>query len=142
MDAVRKDVRRLVNKELAAANKRFRQFASPHEGQNVVREELEEAEQAIVPLKLYIETRMWNAVKANQTVPKDDLREIREAAINLAVEAIQVAAMAKKFEHGQRNNWPGAREDSHGKEKENRAGSGNGDDNHEQTGGGSGKDCL
>jgi len=71
MDAVRKDVRRLVNKELAEANKRFRQFASPHEGQNVVREELEEAEQAIVPLKLYIETRMWNAVKANQTVPKD-----------------------------------------------------------------------
>ncbi len=52
MDAVRKDVRRLVNKELEAANKRFPQFASPHEGQNVVREELEEAERAIVPLKL------------------------------------------------------------------------------------------
>lgn len=46
MDAVRKDVRRLVNKELEAANKRFPQFASPHEGQNVVREELEEAERA------------------------------------------------------------------------------------------------
>lgn len=60
MDAVRKDVRRLVNKELEAANKHFPQFASPHEGQNVVREELEEAERAIVPLKLYIETRMWN----------------------------------------------------------------------------------
>lgn len=35
MDAVRKDVRRLVNKELEAANKHFPQFASPHEGQNV-----------------------------------------------------------------------------------------------------------
>lgn len=124
-----------------AANKRFPQFASPHEGQNVVREELEEAERAIVPLKLYIETRMWNMVKANQTVPKDDFKAIREAAVNLAVEAIQVAAMAKKFEHGQRNNWPGAREDSHGEEK-NRAGSGNSDNHHEPTGGGSGKDCL
>lgn len=142
MDAVRKDVRRLVNKELTAANKRFPQFASPHEGQNVVREELEEAERAIVPLKLYIETRMWNAVKANQTVPKDDFKAIRESAINLAVEAIQVAAMAKKFEHGQRNDWPGAREDSHGEEKENRVGSGNGDDHHEPTGGRSGKDSL
>lgn len=101
MDAVRKDVRRLANKELEAANKRFPQFASPHEGQNVV----------------------------------------REAAVNLAVEAIQVAAMAKKFEHGQRNNWPGAREDSHGEEK-NRAGSGNSDNHHEPTGGGSGKDRL
>lgn len=136
-----KDVRRLVNKELEAANKRFPQFASPHEGQNVVREELEEAERAIVPLKLYIETRMWNMVKANQTVPKDDFKAIREAAVNLAVEAIQVAAMAKKFEHGQRNNWPGAREDSHGEEK-NRAGSGNSDNHHEPTGGGSGKDRL
>lgn len=64
MDAVRKDVRRLVNKELEAA------------------------ERAIVPLKLYIETRMWNMVKANQTVPKDDFKAIREAAVNLAVEAI------------------------------------------------------
>ena len=80
-------------------------------------------------------------VKANQTVPKDDFKAIQEAAVNLAVEAIQVAAMAKKFEHGQRNNWPGAREDSHGEEK-NRAGSGNGDNHHEQTGGGSGKDRL
>jgi hypothetical protein len=94
-----------------------------------------------VPLKLYIETRMWNMVKANQTVPKDDFKAIREAAVNLAVEAIQVAAMAKKFEHGQRNNWPGAREDSHGEEK-NRAGSGNSDNHHEPTGGGSGKDRL
>ena len=142
MDAVRKDVRRLVNKELEAANKRFPQFASPHEGQNVVREELEEAERAIVPLKLYIETRMWNMVKANQTVPKDDFKAIREAAVNLAVEAIQVAAMAKKFEHGQRNNWPGARGDSRGEEKSNCTGSGNGDNHHEQTGGRSGKDSL
>lgn len=77
----------------------------------------EETRRRIVPLKLYIETRMWNMVKANQTVPKDDFKAIREAAVNLAVEAIQVAAMAKKFEHGQRNNWPSAREDSHGEEK-------------------------
>ena len=35
MDAIRGDVRKLVNKELNAANKRFRPFASPHEGQNI-----------------------------------------------------------------------------------------------------------
>lgn len=64
MDVIKSDVRKLVNKELNAANKRFRPFASPHEGQNIVREELEEVEQALVPLKLHIETRMWNAVKA------------------------------------------------------------------------------
>lgn len=70
MDVIKSDVRKLVNKELNAANKRFRPFASPHEGQNIVREELEEVEQALVPLKLHIETRMWNAVKANKTIPR------------------------------------------------------------------------
>lgn len=42
MDAVSKDVRRLVNKELEAANRKFRQFASPHEGYAVIVEELNE----------------------------------------------------------------------------------------------------
>lgn len=54
MDAIRGDVRKLVNKELNAANKRFRPFASPHEGQNIVREELEEVEQALMPLELHV----------------------------------------------------------------------------------------
>lgn len=31
MDVIKSDVRKLVNKELNAANKRFRPFASPHE---------------------------------------------------------------------------------------------------------------
>ena len=70
---------------------------------------LEEVEQALVPLKLHIETRMWNAVKANKTIPQEELHEIREMAIHLAVEAIQVAAMVKKFEHGQHRGWPGGK---------------------------------
>lgn len=32
MDVITKDVRALAKKELAAANRRFRMFASPHEG--------------------------------------------------------------------------------------------------------------
>ena len=32
MDVIKSDVRKLVNKELNAANKRFRPFASPHRG--------------------------------------------------------------------------------------------------------------
>lgn len=80
MDVIKSDVRKLVNKELNAANKRFRPFASPHEGQNIVREELEEVEQALVPLKLHIETRMWNAVfsplnRSDQPMPKVELKE-------------------------------------------------------------------
>lgn len=128
MDAIRGDVRKPVNKELNAANKRFRPFASPHEGQNIVREELEEAEQALMPLELHVKKRMWNAVKANKTISREELQEIREMAVSLAVEAIQVAAMVKK------------KENRHGTEKKvTPGGCGNRNHNHEPENGGSGK---
>lgn len=73
MDAVKNDVKRLVKIELAAANKKFRMFAGPHEGVAVIQEE--------------------------------------------AVEAIQVAAMARKFDRSQRRHWPGAKEPHYGEEE-------------------------
>lgn len=44
MDAVEKDVRLLVKKELRAANQNFPMFHSAHEGWAVIREEMSEAE--------------------------------------------------------------------------------------------------
>ena len=38
-------------------------------------------------------------------------------AVALAVEAIQVAAMARKFERSQRRNWPGAKEPHYDEEE-------------------------
>lgn len=70
MDAVKNDVKRLVKIELAAANKKFRMFAGPHEGAGIIQEEV--------------------------------------------VEAIQTAAMARKFERSQRRHWPGAKEPHYG----------------------------
>lgn len=140
MDVIKSDVRKLVNKELNAANKRFRPFASPHEGQNIVREELEEVEQALMPLELHVKKRMWNAVKANKTISREELQEIREMAVSLAVEAIQVAAMVKKFEYGQHRGWPGGKENQYGtKKKVTPGGCGNRNHNHEPENGGSGK---
>lgn len=138
MDAVSKDVRRLVNKELEAANRKFRQFASPHEGYAVIMEELNEVWTADRNLRVEAGAHIWNLIKANRTVPLDDLRAVQKAAIALAVEAIQVAAMAKKFEHGQRNNWPGAKESCNGEQNDtgrNR----NGDGHNEPRNGRSGK---
>lgn len=74
MDAVKNDVKRLVKIELAAANRKFRMFASNHEG-------------------------------------------VYDRAVALAVEAIQVAAMARKFERSQRRNWPGAKEPHYDEEE-------------------------
>ena len=45
MNAVSEDVKLLVEKELEAANERFPQFHSPHEGWAVIREEAEELRQ-------------------------------------------------------------------------------------------------
>ena len=73
MDAVKNDVKRLVKIELAAANKKFRMFAGPHEGAGIIQEEV--------------------------------------------VEAIQTAAMARKFERSQRRNWPGAKEPHYDEEE-------------------------
>ena len=141
MDAVSKDVRRLVNKELEAANRKFRQFASPHEGYAVIVEELNEVWTAEKNLRVEAGAHIWNLIKANRTVPRDDLRAVQKAAIDLAVEAIQVAAMAKKFEHSQRNNWPGAKENCNGEEN-NTGRNRNGDSHNEPRNSGSGSSGL
>ena len=47
MDAVKNDVKRLVKIELAAANRKFRMFAGPHEGAGIIQEEVVEAARAV-----------------------------------------------------------------------------------------------
>lgn len=42
---------------------------------------------------------------------------IERLKVALAVEAIQVAAMARKFDRSQRRHWPGAKEPHYGEEE-------------------------
>lgn len=63
MDAVEKDVRLLVKKELRAANQNFPMFHSAHEGWAVIREEMSEADMERYLLNQWIEYRLWNEVK-------------------------------------------------------------------------------
>lgn len=114
MDAVKNDVKRLVKIELAAANKKFRMFASTHEGVAVIQEEAVEAEQEMDCLRREVGA-MWMGVYANN--PHISTKGVYDRAVALAVEAIQVAAMARKFERSQRRNWPGAKEPHYGEEE-------------------------
>lgn len=109
MDAVKNDVKRLVKIELAAANKKFRMFAGPHEGAGIIQEEVVEAAQEMNGLRRELNA-MWMNVYSNN--PQISTKGVYDRAVALAVEAIQTAAMARKFERSQRRHWPGAKEKS------------------------------
>ena len=95
MNAVEQDVRVLVDKELAAANERFPQFHSAHEGWAVIQEEIEECGYELTAI--YEEQkRTWDAICGNGD-PRDYVFVMMAYAKNLACEAIQVAAMCRKF---------------------------------------------
>lgn len=97
MDAVRKDVEALVEKELKAANEKFPLFNSAHEGYAVLLEEIEELDGENASIK-YDARCLWGAVKGNNTeAVKETILHMSERAVNAAIEAIQTAAMCEKF---------------------------------------------
>ena len=95
MNAVENQVRELVSVELAAANDRFPQFHSAHEGYAVIREELEETEEKVEMSKKYLKF-LWDSIKMDGKT-KWAVEYMKELSIKAACEAIQVAAMAQKF---------------------------------------------
>ena len=95
MNAVENDIRALVDKELAAANERFPQFHSAHEGWAVIREEVCELAVDAEAVAGHINDA-WNLIMLNEN-PSCSIKQVRVRAINAACEAIQVAAMCKKF---------------------------------------------
>lgn len=121
-----KSIEPLVQEELNRANAKFPQFASPHEGWAVIKEEVEEAENELENVKWELEDA-WKRIK-DELEPIRRIKLVREFAICLAAEAIQVAAMAQKFVnmHESKCGIKGILEDcetctfcTEGKEKEN-----------------------
>lgn len=98
MDAVRKDVELLVKKELGSANKMFPLFHSVHEGYAVIREEVEEAQEFFADTKSCL-GGIWAGVRSEYVKESYEkaVLDLKDSAIGLAIEAIQVAAMAQKF---------------------------------------------
>ena len=95
MNAVENDVRVLVGKELAAANERFPQFHSAHEGYAVIQEEVDELKEDMDRINCRIAS-LRARVRFNNSC-EELVSRIYDDAVNAACEAIQVAAMCKKF---------------------------------------------
>lgn len=99
MDAVKNDIKKLIDKELDAANEVNRPFASMHEAYAVIKEELEEAEDECEKAGRFLNSA-WSNIKQPDNIgitnAKMFLADMYKAAMNLAVEAVQVAAMCKK----------------------------------------------
>lgn len=96
MNAVENQVRELVAVELAAANEKFPQFHSPHEGWAVILEEYEELEDECENIHKEM-LEMFRNIRTNDKCYADCALSILLRAVYAACEAIQVAAMAEKL---------------------------------------------
>ena len=91
----------LVQEELDEANIVHPLFHSAHEAQNVIREELEEAEYELKMCEDILES-MWIKIKCDIDYT-DNVNELKGRSIKLIQEAIQVAAMCDKALESMKN---------------------------------------
>ena len=84
MDAVKNDVKRLVKIELAAANRKFRMFASNHEGVAVIQEEAVEAAREMDGLHRELNA-MWMGVYSND--PQISTKGVYDRAVTMMQKA-------------------------------------------------------
>ncbi|HEY5586732.1 MAG TPA: hypothetical protein VIK78_19860, partial [Ruminiclostridium sp.] len=89
-------VDRLVICELEEANKKFPLFNSTHEGYAILKEEIEEAGDDLKRIELNL-SQVWDCIKKNSVITYFQIDQIEAYAKHLACEALQVAAMARKY---------------------------------------------
>jgi len=93
---IKSEVEKLVGKELALSYEQFPAFHSPHEGYAVLLEEIEEAVEQLEIIQSYT-PYLWEHIKLNFYDVEKYLDGMEWAAINAACEAIQVAAVCRKY---------------------------------------------
>lgn len=95
MNAVSEDVAKLVEKELESANAQFEPFHSEHEGWAVMQEEAEELREECENIEMAME-QIWHRIRIGlPTATYAAL--VEQTAEAAACEAVQVAAMARKY---------------------------------------------
>lgn len=100
MKKLKKRVEEDIEFELAEANKNYPLFASDHEGLAIITEELYEAELEMRSLRTWADNLRLSVFGDEKESAEEDVEDIITYATNLACEAIQVAAMGRKWQMG------------------------------------------
>jgi len=96
-EGLRKAVETLAWEELRRASKIHPPFTDMHQGYAVIKEEIEECEEALTTVNNHLDY-LWNNVKRDDLERfKIEAKVIKKYAMELSLEAIQVAAVAEKF---------------------------------------------
>jgi len=97
MKELKSQVEQLSNEELKRAMIKKPLFISRHQGYSVIKEEVEEVEEELENVNFSLSS-LWRNVKINdkETAVKHAVC-LKDFAIKLAAESIQVIAMAQKF---------------------------------------------
>lgn len=97
MNAIKQDVKALVQKELESANKKYpTTFRSRHEAYGVMLEEFEEVKDELLKCQLYLNEFKYSMKVDGDYLEKENLNKLKEHSENLMAEAGQLAAMAQK----------------------------------------------
>lgn len=96
MNVVHEEVKKLVDKELAAATERFGMHHSWHEKYAVTLEEVQECVDEAGRMRSFLES-VFDQIKENKPDKAEHfIQFVEDHAIRCAIEAIQVAAMCRK----------------------------------------------
>ena len=98
MEELKEAVKFMVDKELENSNKKFDStFHTTHEGYAIIKEEVEEAEEELEVVNAHLKDLWWNVRKNKIDCSISPVKCLKQKAVNLAAESIQVAAMCQKF---------------------------------------------
>lgn len=96
MNVIHEEIRNAVEKEKAHAEDTYGLYASFHEKYGVMFEELQEVEEELRNVRDAFD-RMWRMIRVNnEKVANYQAMAVANCAENLAIEAVQLAATARK----------------------------------------------
>lgn len=100
MKKLKKRIEEDISFELSEANKNYPLFASMHEGLAIIGEEVAEVRREMRQVDTWFGNLMEDVYTDEKESAEEDIEDIIRFATNLACEAVQVAAMGRKWQMG------------------------------------------